>query len=241
MRPVPAALGEGEVLNEGDERDENISNDEEIVKQVERKLTDALTTIKLVGNLPAWAEILVNEVLKPKVDWRRLIRSLLTKGLGKKVKRTWTRPSRKYPLFPGKETLKTNHIVALIDTSGSIGEKELKQFLGEVYGIVREHAEVIVIPWDARAYDPIPIKRPSDIKNIKLRGGGGTKIRPALKLLNSKYSNADMVVILSDWCIGDLNEPKTVELLKKYAGKIVAVTTYAEPPKYLPVRAKIEF
>jgi len=228
------------VLNEGDKEDSNVSDPREIERRIERKVTEVVVSLKSIGRVPGYAEHLLNELLKPKVDWRRLLRGYLSKGLGKKIKRTWTRPSRKYPMFPGKEMLRIQKVVVLVDTSGSIEEKELQQFVSEVYGIAKEVAEVIVIPWDATAYDPIVIKRHTDIKNVKLTGGGGTEILPALQLLDKKFSDSDMVVILSDWHIGDLENEETIDLLKKYRDRIVAVTTSANPPNFLPTQIKIQ-
>jgi predicted metal-dependent peptidase len=236
-------LEESESLNEGDEEDKGKKSPEEIENNVKKKLMESAMVAKQIGKLPAELERLVEEIAKPKVHWKRLIRSVLLKGLGKSVKRTWSRPSRKIPnSYPGKETLRLGKIVVLVDTSGSIEERELKQFVGEIYAIAKETAEVIVIPWDAKAYEPIVMKSHRDIERVKvgLKGGGGTIIRPALELVDKKYSNAQQIVILSDWWIGDLNSPETERLLKKYADRIIAVTTSAEPPSYLPTRIKID-
>jgi predicted metal-dependent peptidase len=237
------ASNEGEPLNEGDRGDENKSDPEEVEKAVKRKLLESAMAAKQIGKLPAELERLVEEIAKPKVHWKRLIRSTLSKGLGKSVKRTWSRPSRKIPnSYPGKETLKLGKVVVLVDTSGSIGEKELKQFVGEVYAIAKEVAKVIVIPWDAQAYSPIVMRSHRDIEKVKvgLKGGGGTVIRPALELVDKEYSDAQQIVILSDWYIGDLDDAETQRLLKKYADRIVAVTTARESPSYLPVRVKVD-
>ena len=233
---------EGEPLNEGDSEDKSKKNPEEIERQIQKKLLESAMTAKQIGKLPAELERLVEEIAKPKVHWRRLIRSTLSKGLGKSVKRTWSRPSRKIPnSYPGKETLKMGKVIVLVDTSGSIGQKELQQFVGEVYGIAKEVAEVVVIPWDAKAYEPIVMKSYRDIEKVRvgLKGGGGTIIRPALELVDKKFNDTQQIVILSDWYIGDLNDSETERLLKKYADRIVAVTTSAEPPQYLPTRIKI--
>jgi len=233
---------EGKPLNEGDSEDKNKKNPEEIERQIQRKLLESAMVAKQIGKLPAELERLVEEIAKPKIHWKRLIRSTLSKGLGKSVKRTWSRPSRKIPnSYPGKETLKLGKVVVLVDTSGSIGQKELQQFVGEVYGIAKEVAEVVVIPWDAKAYEPIVMKSYRDIEKVKvgLKGGGGTIIRPALELVDKKFNDTQQIVILSDWYIGDLNDSETERLLKKYADRIVAVTTSAEPPQYLPTRIKI--
>ena len=230
--PSGGALEEGRVLNEGDPEDVSVASAEDVERRVERKYTEAVIVAKMAGRIPGWAERVLSEILKPKVQWRRLLRALLTKGMGKKVKRTWSRPSRKHPSFPGKELLKAEKVVILVDTSGSIGERELQQFLTEVYAIVKEVAEVVVVPWDAVVYEEQIIRRSSDIKGIKIKGGGGTVIRPALELVDRKYPDS-MIVILSDWHIADISEYGTEELLKRNAGRIVAVTTSATPPRYL--------
>jgi predicted metal-dependent peptidase len=231
--------GKGRIpVNEGDKEDKDAEGkgEDELEKRWREKLSDALISAKMAGMLPAGWERLINELLKPEVDWRRLLLLTLTKGIGTKVKRTWSRPSRKLPfVYPGKETLKLNKVLVLIDTSGSIDEKELKKFASEVYGILKENAEVVVIPWDATAYDPIVLKSQRDIEKLKtgLKGGGGTCILPALKMVDSKFSNSDMIVIFSDWEIYDINNRDVQSLLKKYANRILAFTTYKQPPEFL--------
>jgi predicted metal-dependent peptidase len=128
--------------------------------------------------------------------------------------------------------------VVAIDTSGSIGEEEIQQFLSEVYGICREVATVTVIPWDARAYDPVRITRAGDVRKVKLVGGGGTLFMPVVRMLEKmRY---DQLVILSDWEIGDLHEREVEEFMRSNAGRIVAVTTYRQPPEFLRNVIKLE-
>lgn len=225
-------------VNEGDEKDRDAEGkgQNEVEKRWSEKISETLISAKMAGLLPAGWERLVNELLKPEINWRRLLLTTLTKGMGTKVKRTWSRPSRKFPFaYPGKETLKMNRVLVLVDTSGSIGEKELKRFVSEVYGILRENAEVIVIPWDATAYEPIVLKSRRDIEKLKtgLKGGGGTCILPALRLVDEKFGNADMVVIFSDWVISDIDNSNVQRLLKKYSNRILAFTTYGQPPEHL--------
>jgi len=227
------------VLNEGDAEDASVSSEEEMENRAVRKYVESLTVAKMAGKVPGWAERVMNEILKSKVPWQRLLRAFLTKGIGKKVKRTWSRPSRKHPSFPGKELLKADKVVVLVDTSGSIGEKELQQFISEVYYVAKEVAEVVVIPWDATVYEEQVIRRPDDVKKIKVRGGGGTVIKPALELAHKKYPD-NMKVILSDWYISDLDDVKTEQLLRAHADNIIAVTTSATPPSYLKKVVKME-
>jgi predicted metal-dependent peptidase len=225
--------GSKDVINEGDKEDKDAKTPEELYKRWIRKISETVITVKTAGRLPGHYEELINELLKPIIDWRRILRSSLTKGIGRNVKRTWSRPSRKIPdLYPGKETLKLNKTVILIDTSGSIGTKELQRFVSEVYGVLREISKVVVIMWDAVVEDVIELRSNSDIEKVKvIKGRGGTCIKPALELVNEKFNDVDKIIIFSDWEIADLNDAEP--LLKKYASKIVAFTTYSKPPKYL--------
>jgi predicted metal-dependent peptidase len=234
-------LGEGEksskkekeVINEGDKEDKEAKTPEEQYKRWIRKVSETVITVKTAGLLPGHYEELINELLKPIIDWRRILRSTLTKGIGRNVKRTWSRPSRKIPeLYPGKETLKLNKTVVLIDTSGSIGTKELQRFVSEVYGVLREVSKVVVVMWDAEVEDVIEVRSHNDIEKVKvIKGRGGTCIKPALELVNDKFNDVDKIIIFSDWEIADLKDAEP--LLKKYASKIIAFTTYKKPPKYL--------
>ena len=217
---------EGEILNEGEESE--AKSEEEMEKIIVKRFAESVMAQKQIGKAPGWAERLLEELLRPQFDWRRLLRKALTKGLGNKVRRTWTRPSRRCDEFPGKQQMQLNKVVVLMDTSGSISQQELQKFAGEIYGIAKNSASVIVIAWDAKVQDVIEIKHPRDVQRIKVHGGGGTVIYPAL-LEATKYQSA-VYVILSDWDIGDLRRAETKELLEKMARKTVAVTTHREPP-----------
>ncbi|MEM3943643.1 MAG: VWA-like domain-containing protein [Thermofilaceae archaeon] len=203
-------------------------------KEILRRVAAAVNAARMAGRDPGGWERLVATLLKPAVDWRKLLRFYLQKGLGRGVKRTWFRPSRKCPeLRPGREALRLPRVFTLVDTSGSISEGELQRFVSEVYAIARESAEVVVIPWDATAYDPIVIRRPADVKRVKLTGGGGTHIAPAIEKVEKMARPTDLFVILSDWEIADIESFFVQEWLKKNARRIIAATVEKEPPPWL--------
>lgn len=217
------------VIQEGDEPAGRPMSSAEIEERVARKVVEVFMTLKAAGRDPGRWERLVSELLRPRVDWRRVLRSALAKGLGRSVRRTWGRPSRKAPgLLPGKELLGHGKIVVMVDVSGSISEKELAQFLAEAHAVAKEVGRVIVVAWDADVQGEFEIRRYADIRKIKVRGGGGTMIGPALKYVLEKHRDASLYVILSDWEIGDLDE--VGDLLKKIADRTVAVSTSRRPP-----------
>ena len=164
--------------------------------------------------------------------------------IGKEVFRNYTRPSKKYLdsefIMPSKRNYGIDRIAVLVDTSGSIGRRELRQFVTEIYEISRtSRSEVVVIPWDARVYDPITVRSPNDVKKIELRGGGGTVIYPALR--KALELRADVNVILSDFNISDIGREEVMESLRRLRN-LVMVTTDSDPPK-VPgaVSLKIDF
>jgi predicted metal-dependent peptidase len=248
-----AGFGEGEskeeegdnrevvVVNEGDPGEHpsrKFITEEEIERRIERKVTSAIESAKRMkgaGTQPGFYERLLKELLKPKVDWRRVLRERLRGFFGSDYIPTWTRVNKKAPwVFPGKVYLEHSDVLCLVDTSGSIGEKELHQFIAEVFAIARAaRRRVVVIPWDAVAYPPIEVRGDEDIRRVKVIGGGGTVILPALEAAEKLLRPTTKIVILSDWDIFDKNSPKVQAWLKKYSHQILAVTTLLPPPPFL--------
>ncbi|RLE36965.1 hypothetical protein DRJ17_07535, partial [Candidatus Woesearchaeota archaeon] len=194
------------VLNEGDREIEKAKDDKELEKIKKKILAEVLVSSKSIGRAPLGVERIVSGMLKPKVDWRRIIKSAMEKALGNDVRKTWSRSSRKNPDYPAKYTIGVNKVIILADTSGSISQKQLRQYIGEIFSISKIARKIIVVPWDVEAYKEIVVRSRADIRKVRvgLRGGGGTLIHDALKKALDIMSNGDIVVILSDYYIGDL-------------------------------------
>jgi len=151
---------------------------------------------------------------------------------------SWSVVSRKMPgVRPGIKRYEFPNIYFLVDTSGSISEEILSRFVGTIaesiagLGLARAY----VIPWDTQPYGIHEVYTRQDVEKLKLRGGGGTIIGPALDLALERFMDGDILVILSDWAIYDINNPETQrkleELIRRSALSIL-VTTYEDPPSY---------
>lgn len=239
---------EGEVLQEGDQSlyDEELT-DEELEERWKEEVSKAYTAQKMAGTIPAALRRVVERLLRPKVDWRSLLRQAFRYGMGRTVVSTWKRPSRKLPVFPGLRRFTIPTVWFLIDTSGSISQRELDQFVSEVYTVAGE-TPVKVICWDAEAYEPLRARSKSDVVNRvwkKMRGGGGTKIQYALKKTLAMMRPRDIVVVLTDGYIWDIDEDETKSLLSTVASKssvaVFASTgrTYEIPP-WISIRIEVE-
>ena len=90
-------------------------------------------------HLARWAR----DRLQPKVDWRRVLAGMVRAALSHvagAVDYTYTRPSRRSPAVPAVvlPALRrpTPEVAIVVDTSGSMSEKELSQALAEVQGVL---------------------------------------------------------------------------------------------------------
>jgi predicted metal-dependent peptidase len=190
---------------------------EDIEEYWAKAVAEAYDFAKSVGVVPAGLDIAL-EILKPKISWRTLLRQAILQGPGLQVITTWKRPHRKIPNdLPGYTRLIVPNIWALVDTSGSMVGEHLDQAMTEVFEIAKSlNSKVRLIAWDANAYE-------DTLEHVKLtlqvKGGGGTCIGPALRLLLSEMRRNDIVVVITDGMIADINEAGIQRMLEEVASK----------------------
>lgn len=215
------------VIQEGDpELYRKEVSEEEVKDYWKEAISRAAVEAKMAGKLPAGIERLIEKILKPKVDWKKIIKKEILNGLGKMLISDWRRRSRKYPgMLPGIKLLTKPTVWFLIDTSGSISDEELQRFFSEIYGILKNQGKGIILPWDVEVYPKIKIDRFSDllrlVKEKKIFGGGGTIIKKALQKTLKEMQRGDLVVVLTDGKIYDIKDRETQELLRKLASKSI--------------------
>jgi len=241
---IPSPEGSS-TIQEGDEEINNSTNGEAKEKLWSEAVAQAYSMQKSIGTVPEGLARLVDQLLKAKVRWENILKKEIAVGIGKNIIGDWRKRSRKLPaMFPGlrKETLPT--IWNLVDTSGSIDEKELRQFISEIYAQARE-TSVKVIPFDARSYEIIQANTQSDVireVSKRLKGGGGTEIRDALEKTFKQMQYGDIVVILTDGDIYDKESPEVLDLarrIKYKASASVVVFTHSEVPFWKNVKMEI--
>jgi len=104
--------------------------------------------------------------------------------------------------IPTVENETIGEIVVAIDTSGSIGEKELNEFASELVSICEAVSPeaVRVLWWDTKVHGEQLFK--DNYTNIasmlKPLGGGGTKVSCVSEYINKKKVNAECVLVFTD-------------------------------------------
>lgn len=153
----------------------------------------------------------LTELLEPKKDWRELLREYVKTTCSGKDYSTWRKPNRRYVgmdmLMPSAISEAMGEIVVAIDTSGSIGQRELNNFLGEIKGICEQvkPSKVHVMYWDtAVCRTEVYMQDELDnlVKSTKPAGGGGTDPACVPQYLNEHGIKPECVVMLTDGYVG---------------------------------------
>jgi predicted metal-dependent peptidase len=144
---------------------------------------EALEAAKSRGTSPAFAEATVAKLLKPRQNWREILWQFC-----QRTAREWryTPPSRTgaarsivLPRLCPEEEIE--HGVLVFDTSGSVGDSDLADYLAEVNAICTTiRLKVTVIMCDAHVHEVYQFEAGDfNAKALKFSGRGGTDFRPA--------------------------------------------------------------
>jgi predicted metal-dependent peptidase len=165
-----------------------------------------IAAAKAMGKLPAELQRALTDTLAPKVDWREHIKSLFARKVGSGTF-DWSRPDRRLITrdiyAPGRSGYGAGTVVVGIDTSGSVGSKELDMFMAEVSGILEDiRPKRLVMIWcDAKVHRIDECEDISDLNTIRHKGapgGGGTSFIPVFDAINKEGLEPEALVYLTD-------------------------------------------
>ena len=132
------------------------------------------------GNLPAGVQRMIKDLTEPVIDWRTLIEQQIQSTV--KSDFTWMKPSRRGwhmdAVMPGMKPGEQIDVCIAIDTSGSISERDIKDFMTEIKGIMEAYDEYKIHVWcfDTEVYNMQEFTSDNleDIAAYEPAGGGGT-------------------------------------------------------------------
>jgi predicted metal-dependent peptidase len=132
------------------------------------------------GNTPAGVQRIIQQLTEPKINWRELLRQQIQSTI--KSDYTFARPSRKGwhtgAILPGMNFQDTIDICITLDMSGSIGDAQAKDFLGEIQGIMDEYKDYKIKLWcfDTAVYNEQDFSADDGdaLTDYEILGGGGT-------------------------------------------------------------------
>jgi len=156
------------------------------------------------GNLPAGVKRIIQELTEPKMNWRELLRMQLESTI--KSDYTWMRASRKGwhmdAVMPGMNLDPMIDIAVAIDTSGSIGEDMLRDFLSEIQGIMDSFPayKIHVFCFDTEVHNPAVYTSDNldSITEYEPGGGGGTDFDAIYNYLKEEEIEPKRLVVFTD-------------------------------------------
>jgi predicted metal-dependent peptidase len=181
-------------------------------KSLDRDLDEAIRQGALIaGKLGTGGDRDFADLLQTKIDWREVLREFINTTCAGNDYSTWRRPNRRYVssgyYMPSGVSEQVGELVIAIDTSGSIGTRELAQFLGEVKGICDNvHPSAIrLLYWDTEVcadekYEGADID--NLVRSTKPAGGGGTMVECVPAYMAEHAIKPQAVVVLTDGYLG---------------------------------------
>ena len=169
-----------------------------IDKQLQKVLSDAKEqTVRKRGRIPGEIEgvITIEEIVAPKFDWRGYMRrftGISTKVFTKKIRR---KENRKFPESPGLKLKMKQHMLLGIDTSGSVSDSELQEFMSEIHHIYKAGVDVTIIQCDTSINSIEPYKGKNELNVL---GRGGTEFDPVLNYYNENQKRYTSLVYFTD-------------------------------------------
>lgn len=109
---------------------------EKAERETKQVLVEAATYAKMRGKLPSHLERLVDGLLESKVSWKEFINKYVIARIP--FDYDYTYPSKRsmaLGVFLPRMKKESVEMVVAIDTSGSIGQEELKEFISEIVAI----------------------------------------------------------------------------------------------------------
>lgn len=167
------------------------------------------------------------DLVEPKVDWREVLREFVKATCNAKDTSSWRRVNRRYlssdVYMPSLIGERVGHLVIGIDTSGSVGNAELAEFLSEVQSIAKDvHPDKVdLIYWDGEVagheeYSSSQVD--SIIDSTKPKGGGGTDPTCVMEYMKEKAIKPEAIIMLTDGYIGNWGDEWNAPILWTIVG-----------------------
>ena len=216
--------GDGDNEGEGKGRPKLSQAERDAIKdEIKEAMLAAASATQDAGNIPGGVKRMIQALTEPKMNWRELLRMQLESTI--KSDYTWMRTSRKGwhmdAVMPGMKLDPMIDIAVAIDTSGSIGEAMLKDFLSEIQGIMDSFPayKIHVFSFDTEVCNPqqYDSENLDSIAEYEPGGGGGTDFTAIFNYLKAEEIEPKRLVVFTDgypfgsW--GDENYTDTVWVL----------------------------
>lgn len=177
------------------------SEQESLAAQWQLRLAGAAQQAQQAGKLGGILGRMVGEMMQPKLPWRLLLARYMTQYARDDY--SYMRPSRREGamILPSLRSAQAD-IMVVLDTSGSISEQEIDEFMSEINAIKGQLRARIVLhacdtalaeegPWLFESWDEFRLPK-------EIQGGGGTDFRPVFEWISRQGREPDLLLYFTD-------------------------------------------
>ncbi|MHB8742426.1 MAG: vWA domain-containing protein [Sulfuricaulis sp.] len=174
---------------------------ESLGKQWQQRMASAAQQAILAGKLGGSLARMVDHLLQPQLPWRMLLAHYMTQTARDDY--SFAHPSRREgtAILPGMRSQHIDLIVAL-DTSGSVTDEEMQEFLSEINAIKGQLGARITLhacdeklaqdgPWIFEPWEEIALPD-------KFQGGGGTRFTPLFEWAENQDRQPNLLLYFTD-------------------------------------------
>lgn len=194
--PSASGAGRGAVLDAAPDSDPAALQEAELYAMA--KTLQAAQAAKAAGKGSATGQLAADAIRKPVIDWRQVLRRFVDASA--RVSQQWHRPNRRHVhagmYLPGNVPDSMGALGVVFDVSGSTcNPRTLATFLGELQGAIDDAmpAQTVILLCDTKIKARYEYE-PGEPLNVKLIGGGGTNMQPAI----DELQDAAAVIVFTD-------------------------------------------
>tara|TARA_R100000353_G_scaffold162543_2_gene122773 strand:+ start:416 stop:1609 length:1194 start_codon:yes stop_codon:yes gene_type:complete len=171
-----------------EEFDDLTEADKKLVqKQIEHQMKEtADATVKRCGSLPGELADIIRRLQKiepPAFDWKAYLRRFVGNSSIVYTKKLRRKYNKRYSGNPGLKIKHKNHICVGVDTSGSVSNSELIEFMNELTHMHKTGHQITVVQCDTQI-NSVEVFNPR--KDWDIKGRGGTSFQPVIDHYNEK-------------------------------------------------------
>ena len=180
------------------------------LQDIKVMLTQATLVAKAQGMMPGKLDRMINEILQPKLPWQEILSRFITEYACNDY--NWKNPNKRYLYsdiyLPGVNSPTLGTIAVIIDTSGSVNQKELDIFASELKSILSSYPdttiEVIYVDSKVANVQTLTLHE----LELQAKGGGGTDFRPGFEYIEKETLNPSCIIYFTDgFCNSFPDEP----------------------------------
>ena len=165
-----------------------------------------------MGEIPASLRREMDRAVRPKVTLETVLQRYLSSYGGTSYSRPAKRWVHRGLILPGPVRTRPTEVVLAVDTSGSIGAKELGMFqrLTSAVSLCPAAPEMLHVVYCDAEVQRVDRWAAGDVPEFRPDGGGGTMFQPVLDEIERRSLQPDVLIWLTDMMacdLGSLAEP----------------------------------